>query len=261
MKDVITYPYQYKGPQVSVSVWHTKHVTLASTVQFKYKPSYCFVFGFFGFFRGEQESAHHTCKNINSLWPSDITSGSKLTQVMACCLTATSYYLNQCWLTISISKVLGHSPKSNSTMSPQETILYNEIENYTFQIITSPTGQWFKKSNKIVKSQRPPQGSFWVCNQPPSQWKARLQCNYVVSHWLSAYPEWSMPPWRPGSHVRLGQITSSPYVFYKISNTDNFVPHHPMQSYIIANLAHWHYTPWNCISNKAACHQWVHIPC
>ena len=42
---------------------------------------------------------------INSLWPSDAISrhrsGSTLAQVIACCLTAPSYYLNQCWLIIS----------------------------------------------------------------------------------------------------------------------------------------------------------------
>ena len=41
---------------------------------------------------------------INSLWPSDTIwwqrSGSILAQVMACCLTAPSHYLNQCWLSI-----------------------------------------------------------------------------------------------------------------------------------------------------------------
>ena len=44
-------------------------------------------------------------KHINSLWPSDTIwrheSGSTLAQVMACCLTAPSHYLNQCWLIIS----------------------------------------------------------------------------------------------------------------------------------------------------------------
>ena len=46
------------------------------------------------------------CDNIcsNSLWPSDIIwwqrSGSILAQVMACCLMATSHYLNQYWLII-----------------------------------------------------------------------------------------------------------------------------------------------------------------
>ena len=39
---------------------------------------------------------------INSLWPGDAIwqhrSASALAQVMACCLTAPSHYLNQCWL-------------------------------------------------------------------------------------------------------------------------------------------------------------------
>ena len=39
---------------------------------------------------------------LNSLWPSNAIwqhrSRSTLTQVMACCLTAPSHYLNQCWL-------------------------------------------------------------------------------------------------------------------------------------------------------------------
>ena len=42
---------------------------------------------------------------VNSLWPSDVIwwQGSRLTlaQVMACCLTAPSHYLNQYWLIIS----------------------------------------------------------------------------------------------------------------------------------------------------------------
>ena len=44
-------------------------------------------------------------QHLNSLWPSDTIwrqrSGSTLAQVMACCLTAPSHYLNQCWLIIS----------------------------------------------------------------------------------------------------------------------------------------------------------------
>ena len=49
-------------------------------------------------------------QSVNSLWPNDTIrrhrSGSTLAQVMACCLTAPSHYLNQCWLIIS--KVLYH---------------------------------------------------------------------------------------------------------------------------------------------------------
>ena len=47
---------------------------------------------------------------VNSLWPSDAIwrhkSGSPLAQVMACCLMASSHYLNQYWLIIS--EVLWH---------------------------------------------------------------------------------------------------------------------------------------------------------
>ena len=56
----------------------------------------------------------HICvirpQRVNSLRPSDTIwqhrSGSTLAQVMACCLTAPSHYLNQYWL---ISKVYWHS--------------------------------------------------------------------------------------------------------------------------------------------------------
>ena len=48
---------------------------------------------------------------VDSLGPSDTIwhwrSWSTLVQLMACCLTAPSHYLNQCWLIIS--KVLWHS--------------------------------------------------------------------------------------------------------------------------------------------------------
>ena len=52
---------------------------------------------------------------VNSLWPSDTIlqdkSWSTLVQVMACCLVASSHYLNQCWL---ISReVSWHSPEGN----------------------------------------------------------------------------------------------------------------------------------------------------
>ena len=46
-----------------------------------------------------------TSHELNSLWPSDAIwrqgSRSTLVQVMACCLTAPSHYLNQCWLVIT----------------------------------------------------------------------------------------------------------------------------------------------------------------
>ena len=54
---------------------------------------------------------------INSLWLCDAIlhhrSGSPLVQVTACCLTAPSHYLNQCWLNISDGQWYSH--KSNFT--------------------------------------------------------------------------------------------------------------------------------------------------
>ena len=54
-------------------------------------------------------------KMLNSLWHRDDIRGwrswSTQVQVMACCLTAPSHYLNQCWLTIS--EVLWHPFHSN----------------------------------------------------------------------------------------------------------------------------------------------------
>ena len=70
-------------------------------------------------------------------------SGSTLVQVLACCLTAPSHYLNQCWLIIS--EVLWHAPQRNFTAIDQVDILYNELENYNFEITaTSLRGQWVK---------------------------------------------------------------------------------------------------------------------
>ena len=57
---------------------------------------------------GQIALCHHT---VNSLAPSDAIwrhrTMSTLAQVMACCLTAPSHYLNQCWLIINW--VLWHS--------------------------------------------------------------------------------------------------------------------------------------------------------
>ena len=69
---------------------------------------------------------------VNSLWPSDTMwqqrSGSTLAQVMACCLTAPSHYLNQSWQTII--KVLCHSPDVNSTFLILSTTSINSDINF-----------------------------------------------------------------------------------------------------------------------------------
>ena len=82
---------------------------------------------------------------INSLWPSDAIwwhrSGPTLAQVMACCLTAPSHYLNQCWLIIS--EVLWHSHKGNSIGNAEVIYHSCQFENFKFKIaVRSPRGQW-----------------------------------------------------------------------------------------------------------------------
>ena len=82
---------------------------------------------------------------INSLWPDDAIwwhrSGSTLAQVMACCLTTPSHYLNQCWLIIS--KVQWHSLECNFTRDISAISHWNWLENYLSKILVkSSRGQW-----------------------------------------------------------------------------------------------------------------------
>ena len=54
---------------------------------------------------GEKTTTKSRDMSSSSLWPNDSIwrqkTGSTFSQVMACCLTAPSHYLNQCWLIIS----------------------------------------------------------------------------------------------------------------------------------------------------------------
>ena len=71
-----------------------------------------------------------------SLWSSDATwwnrSWSTLVRVMACCLTAPSHSLIQCWLLIS--EVLRYSPENNFSVGAHAMKLYKECENFTLNI-------------------------------------------------------------------------------------------------------------------------------
>ena len=67
---------------------------------------------------------------LNSLRPGDAIwryrSWSILAQVMACCLTTPSNYLNQCWLMIIDG--LWHSPDSNFTENTSDIYRWNEFK-------------------------------------------------------------------------------------------------------------------------------------
>ena len=79
---------------------------------------------------------------------------------MACCLTASSHYLNQCWLIIN--GVLWYSPYNNFTSSAWDISSWYEFENYNFEIMaTSPRGQWVNQCSSLVP--RPGQYNWaWV---------------------------------------------------------------------------------------------------
>ena len=84
---------------------------------------------------------------FNSLGPSDAIwrqrSGSTLAQVMACCLTAPSHYLNQCWLVISgvhWDSSEGNFRKDTSALSHYiKMSLKIAYINFFYK---SPSGQW-----------------------------------------------------------------------------------------------------------------------
>ena len=83
---------------------------------------------------------------VNSLWPSDAIwrqrSGTTLAQVMDCCLTAASHYLNQCWLIIK--KVLWRihfRVLSQEIRRPSVTRISLKI---IHQIVNQIRGQWVR---------------------------------------------------------------------------------------------------------------------
>ena len=80
----------------------------------------------------------------NSLWPSvaiwQHRSGSTLAQVMACCLTAPSHYLHQCWLIIS--GVQWHPPEGNVTGDVPSIIKISLTFIQTIFHIKSSRGLW-----------------------------------------------------------------------------------------------------------------------
>ena len=60
---------------------------------------------------------------------------------MACCLTAPSHYLNQCWLIIN--KVMWHSSEDIIIRTFEDTNQWSKIENYIYKMaLRSPRGQW-----------------------------------------------------------------------------------------------------------------------
>ena len=92
-----------------------------------------------------QQSGGHFVLATVSLWASGAIwrqrYGSTLVQVMACCLMASSHYLNQCWL-ITI-KVQWHSSGGNFAINISAINHWNKLEYYLSKILFKwPWDQW-----------------------------------------------------------------------------------------------------------------------
>ena len=86
---------------------------------------------------------------INSLWPNDSIwlsrSMSTLALIMACCVTAPSLHLNQCWL--PFSDILWYSPASNFTRCAHQLNRFHILWDYTLIVIAaSPRGHWVNRN-------------------------------------------------------------------------------------------------------------------
>ena len=113
----------------------------------------CLDFFFFFFQIWDMDQVGDWRNWFNSLGPSDAIwwcrSVSKLSQVMACCLTAPSHYLNQCWLIIS--KLHWHSYEGNLTLDAlaisHKYHLENHLSKFSFK---SPRGQWVNITTQVL---------------------------------------------------------------------------------------------------------------
>ena len=106
--------------------------------------------------------------------------GSTLVQVMACCLTAPSHYLNQYWLIITeVGPVRGISQEIHQ---PSITIFSLKILFYIF--IEIPWGQWLNSISKVFI------GFIWITHPYPSRLLHR-HCNIADCPPLAAaiYPK------------------------------------------------------------------------
>ena len=156
--------------------------------------------------------------NINSFWPSDTIwrhrSWSTLAQVMACCLTAPSHYLNQCWLIVkssdihirAISQEMSQLSvtttrlkityiKFHSNFPGTNEIIYRltcnaHIINCTVVMETNPqlSRDLYKAADRVWQCNHPKHPSMW------QQWKRFIlpiwlwydntttKCKYILSH-------------------------------------------------------------------------------
>ena len=117
---------------------------------------------------------------VNSLRPSDAIwrqwSWTTLAQVMACCLTAPSHYLNQCWLIIR--GVLWHTSESSFAGIAQGIDSGYEFEKDILKnIFKSPRGQWVKTVDGAI-----PSTSLIVCTSSAKTHWCSMNKPVVINH-------------------------------------------------------------------------------
>ena len=145
---------------------------------------------------------------INKLWanklslgPSDAIwwqkTGSTLAQVMACCLTAPSHYLNQCWLIMN--KVKWHSFEGNFTADISAINHCNWLEKYSPKIsLKSPRPQWVKIRCRGIFyiAQHPGPWSMGVTIPSADTGSSQAACGHDIylSSWRPVFVHKLQPP-------------------------------------------------------------------
>ena len=154
-------------------IWNTYFISLLKNYR---RCKYILIFLKINSTQIELTISFHPLTHCSLMTPYGDRSGSALSQEMACCLTAPSHYLNQCWLIFS--KVQWHSVEGNLTRDSSPINHYNKLENYLSKIylnlpganelstLLSISSQWRPGRGTREQSKGGPNG-----RQPP-QWRA-----------------------------------------------------------------------------------------
>ena len=202
---------------------------------------------------------------VNSLWPNGVMwrqrSGSTFVQVMACCLTAPSHYLNQWWLLFS--EDLWQSHERSFAASTQATVLYNEFEKHTFKsTATSAKVQWVN-SLRPGLNRRPFADDIFKCiflNE--NEWiLPRISLKFVPKVRINNIPAlvqimaWRRPGDKPLSepmmvslltHICVTRPQWVKFIWYgHIHNTDEFVDYWRLTESIWSSVYTWSGAPFH----------------
>ena len=106
-------------------------------------------------------------------------SWSTLVQVMACCLTAPSHYLNQC--SLIFSKVLWHSSDAIIMRRFEDTNQYSKIRDSIFKIILrSLRSQWVNPYCHVPRDTVSTSRELWMFVQTPHSSPERARHRVIL---------------------------------------------------------------------------------